>query len=218
MMTMTSHPRVIEINLWCEPYDFVVMQPTIKIEIWSRKAENGMVGMWHNENLSQGTNTLGIESNDVTKLINLWLVIFSSFNNKRMQESLLHDHLRKLHNYYWSKGCRNLGFQELNLKVGLRIMIVTIKVDSCAFYVRFRIWLFFCCLDCIIFSLFKMICSRIINRNKGQIFSLILKPLEFFSCQQSSPTTLDEGRSPSLSSIIIATSLILSFWSLLGID
>jgi hypothetical protein len=63
-----------------------------------------------------------------------------------------------------------------------------------------------------------MIRPRIINKDKGQIFSLFLKHLESFSCQQLSPTTLDEGSSPSLLSIIIATFLLLSFLSLLGID
>jgi hypothetical protein len=43
---------------WCKPCDHVVMQPTIKIEIWSRKAEIGLIGVWHNENMPQGTNTI----------------------------------------------------------------------------------------------------------------------------------------------------------------
>jgi hypothetical protein len=29
-----------------------------KIKIWSRKAEKGLIGVWHNENLLQGTNTI----------------------------------------------------------------------------------------------------------------------------------------------------------------
>ena len=45
---------------WCEPRDHVVTQPTIKIEIWSRKAEIGLIWVWHNENLPQGTNTFGM--------------------------------------------------------------------------------------------------------------------------------------------------------------
>jgi hypothetical protein len=36
---------------WCEPCDHVVTQPTIKIEIWSRKAKIGLIGVWHNGNL-----------------------------------------------------------------------------------------------------------------------------------------------------------------------
>ena len=47
---------------WCEPRDHVVTQPTIKIEIWSRKAEIGLIGVWHNGNLPQGTNTIGLSS------------------------------------------------------------------------------------------------------------------------------------------------------------
>ena len=36
------------------------MEPTIKIEIWSRKAKIGVIRVWHNENLPQGTNTIGL--------------------------------------------------------------------------------------------------------------------------------------------------------------
>ena len=45
---------------WCKPRDHVVTQPTLKIEIWSRKAEIGLIGVWHNGNLPQGTNTIGL--------------------------------------------------------------------------------------------------------------------------------------------------------------
>jgi hypothetical protein len=45
---------------WCEPRDHVVTQSTIKIEIWSRKTEIGLIGVWHNGNLPQGTNTIGL--------------------------------------------------------------------------------------------------------------------------------------------------------------
>jgi len=45
---------------WCKPRDHVVTQPTIKIEIWSQKAEIGLIGVWHNENLPQATNTIGL--------------------------------------------------------------------------------------------------------------------------------------------------------------
>jgi len=37
-------------SLWCEPRDHVVTQPTIKIEIWSRKAKIDLIGVWHNGN------------------------------------------------------------------------------------------------------------------------------------------------------------------------
>jgi len=92
-------------------------------------------------------------------------------------------------------------------------LTVAVKLDSCAFYVR--IWLFFRCLDRIIPSLLKMIHPRTINEDMGQSFCLFLKPLEMFSCQQSSPRTLDEG-CPFFSSIIIVAFLLLSFWSLLA--
>ena len=71
-------------------------------------------------------------------------------------------------------------------------MIVAVKLDSCTFYVKIWIWPF---LDRIIPSIFKMIHPRITNKLNGHFLSLFLKPLEFFSCQQSSPTTLDESSS-----------------------
>ena len=43
---------------WCEPHDHVVTQPTIKIEIWSRKAKIGLIGVWHNGNLGNFHNQL----------------------------------------------------------------------------------------------------------------------------------------------------------------
>ena len=80
-------------------------------------------------------------------------------------------------------------------------MIVAVKLDSCTFYIKIQIWP---CLDRIIPCLFKMIHPRISNKLNGQFCSLFLKPLEFFSCQQSSATTLDESNSRSISYIIIA--------------
>jgi hypothetical protein len=43
---------------WCEPRDHVVMQPTINIEIWSWKAEKGLIGVWHNETCSKSPTLL----------------------------------------------------------------------------------------------------------------------------------------------------------------
>ena len=57
---------------WYELRDHVVMQFTIKIEIWSRKIKRGLVGVWHNENLPQCTNTIEMKSNDTMKPVNLW--------------------------------------------------------------------------------------------------------------------------------------------------
>jgi hypothetical protein len=39
----------------------VVTQIIIKIEIWSWKAEIDLIGVWHNENLPQNTNTIGMK-------------------------------------------------------------------------------------------------------------------------------------------------------------
>jgi hypothetical protein len=41
--------------------NLVVTQPTIKIDIWSWKAEISLIGVWHIENLPQGTNIIGIK-------------------------------------------------------------------------------------------------------------------------------------------------------------
>jgi hypothetical protein len=38
--------------MWCELRNHMVTQSIIKIEIWSWKAERGLIGMWHNKNLS----------------------------------------------------------------------------------------------------------------------------------------------------------------------
>jgi hypothetical protein len=46
---------------WCKPRDHVVTQPTIKSEIWSRKAKIDLIRVWHNGNLSQGTYTIGMK-------------------------------------------------------------------------------------------------------------------------------------------------------------
>ena len=51
---------IVVVVVWCEPRDYVVTQPTIKIEIWSQKAEIGLIGVWHNGNLPQGTSTIGM--------------------------------------------------------------------------------------------------------------------------------------------------------------
>jgi hypothetical protein len=46
---------------WCKPHDHMVTQPIIKIEIWSWKPEISLIRVWHNENISQGTNTIGMK-------------------------------------------------------------------------------------------------------------------------------------------------------------
>jgi len=80
---------------WCEPRDHVVTQPTIKIEIWSRKAEIGLIGVWHNGNLPQGTNT--IEFSRMTPRSQL---IFdkSDLVRSRTEECKNHSHMLKLKN------------------------------------------------------------------------------------------------------------------------
>jgi hypothetical protein len=37
---------------WREPHHHMVMQPTIKIEIWSPEAKRDLIGVWHMKNFS----------------------------------------------------------------------------------------------------------------------------------------------------------------------
>jgi hypothetical protein len=78
---------------WCESRDHVVTQPTIKIEIWSRKVEIGLIGVWHNGNLSQGTNTIGI-----SRMTPRSQLIFDKSNSirSRTEECKNHSHTLKL--------------------------------------------------------------------------------------------------------------------------
>jgi len=57
--------------LWCKPRDLVGMQSIIKIGICSWKVKIGLIGMWDNENLPQGTTNIRMKLNDTIKPINL---------------------------------------------------------------------------------------------------------------------------------------------------
>ena len=78
---------------WCEPRDQVVTQPTIKIEIWSRKAERGLIRVWHNGNLPQGTNTIGM-----SRMTPWSQLIFDKSDSvrSRTEECKNHSHTLKL--------------------------------------------------------------------------------------------------------------------------
>ena len=80
---------------WCEPRDHVVTQPTIKIETWSRKAEIGLIGVWHNGKLPQGTNTIGL-----SRMTPWSQLIFDKSNSvcSRTEERKNHSHTLKLKN------------------------------------------------------------------------------------------------------------------------
>jgi small-conductance mechanosensitive channel len=54
-----------------------------------------------------------------------------------------------------------------------------------------------------------MIRPQITNKLDGQFLSLFFEAFGVFSCQQSSPTTLDESSSHSISYIIIAIFFLL---------
>ena len=91
---MVTQPTRKDTN-WCEPCDHVVTQPTIKIEIWSRKAEIGLIGVWHNGNLPQGTNTIGL-----SRMTPQSQLIFdkSDLVRSRTEECKNHSHTLKLKN------------------------------------------------------------------------------------------------------------------------
>ena len=78
---------------WCEPRDHVVTQPTIKIEIWSRKAEIGLIEVWHNGNLPQGTYTIGM-----SRMTPRSQLIFDKSDSvrSRTEECKNHSHTLKL--------------------------------------------------------------------------------------------------------------------------
>ena len=83
-----------EYDKWCEPRDHVVTT-TIKIEIWSRKAEIGLIGVWHNGNLPQGTNTIGL-----SRMTPRSQLIFDKSDSvrSRIEECKNHFHTLKLKN------------------------------------------------------------------------------------------------------------------------
>ena len=51
---------VIRWNITLSDANLVITQPTIKIDICSRKAKIGLIGVWHNRNLSKATSTIGL--------------------------------------------------------------------------------------------------------------------------------------------------------------
>jgi len=106
----------IYINLyfhWCEPHDHVVTQPTIKIEIWSCKAEIGLIGVWHNENLPQGTNTIGMR-----RMTPQSQLIFDKSDSVRLrtEECKNHSYTLKLKNseVIFINDYQNFGYMRLN--------------------------------------------------------------------------------------------------------
>jgi len=98
---------------WCEPRDHVVTQPTIKIEIWSRKAEIGLIGVWHNGNLPQGTNTIGL-----SRMTPRSQLIFDKSDSvrSRTEECKNHPHTLKLKNseVIIIKAAKILAYMSLN--------------------------------------------------------------------------------------------------------
>jgi len=78
---------------WYEPRDHVVTQPTIKIEIWFRKSEIGLIGAWHNGNMPHGTNTIGL-----SRMTPRSQLIFDKLDSvrSRTEECKNHSHTLKL--------------------------------------------------------------------------------------------------------------------------
>ena len=97
---------------WCEPHDHVVTPPTIKIEIWSWKAEIGLIGVWHNGNLPQGTNSIGLSR--MTPRSQLIFFDKSDSVCSRTEERKNHSHMLKLKNseVIIIKSCWNFGLHE----------------------------------------------------------------------------------------------------------
>jgi hypothetical protein len=91
----------------------VVMQPTIKIEIWSRKAEIDLIGVWHNGNLPQDTNTIGL-----SRMRPRSQLIFHKSDSVRLrtQEYKNHSHTLKLKNseVIIIKAAQILAYMSLN--------------------------------------------------------------------------------------------------------
>jgi len=75
--------------------NLMITQPTIKIEIWSWKAKIGLIGVWHNGNLPQGTNTIGM-----SRMTPRSQLIFNKSDSvrSRTEECKNHSHTLKLKN------------------------------------------------------------------------------------------------------------------------
>jgi hypothetical protein len=75
--------------------NLLITQPTIKIEIWYQKAEIGLIGVWHNGNLPQGTNTIGL-----SRMMPRSQLIFDKPDSlrSRTEEFKNHSHTLKLKN------------------------------------------------------------------------------------------------------------------------
>ena len=73
--------------------NLAITQPTIKIEIRSRKAEIGLIGVRHNGNLPQGTNTIGM-----SRMTPRSQLIFDKSDSvrSRTEECKNHSHTLKL--------------------------------------------------------------------------------------------------------------------------
>jgi hypothetical protein len=101
------------VTIWCEPRDHVVTQPTIKIEIWSWKAEIGLIGVWHNGYLPQGTNTIGL-----SRMMPRNQLIFDKSDSvrSRTEECKNHSHTLKLKNseVIIIKAVKILAYMSLN--------------------------------------------------------------------------------------------------------
>jgi hypothetical protein len=90
-----------------------VTQCTIKIEIWSWKAEIGLIGVWHNGNLPLGTNTTGM-----SRMTPQNQLIFNKSDSvrSRTEECKNHSHTLKLKHseVILINRCQNFGYMSLN--------------------------------------------------------------------------------------------------------
>jgi hypothetical protein len=94
-----------------------------KIEIWSRKAERGLIGVWHNGNQSHDTNTIGM-----SRMMPRSQLIFDKSDSirSRTEECKNHSHTLKLKNseVIIIKSCRNFGYMSLNSSWKIKPLIL----------------------------------------------------------------------------------------------
>jgi len=98
---------------WCEPRDHMVMQPTIKIKIWSRKTKIGLIGVWHNGTCPKAPTLLGW-----SRMMPQSQLIFDMSDSvrSRTEECKNHSHTlkQKKIKVIFFNGCQNFGYMSLN--------------------------------------------------------------------------------------------------------
>jgi hypothetical protein len=106
ILQISTNPSLSDANL-------VITKPTIKIEIWSWKAKIDLIGMWHNGNLPQDTNTIGL-----SRMMPRSQLIFNKSDSvrSRTEEYKNHSQMLKLKNseVIIIKAVKILAYMSLN--------------------------------------------------------------------------------------------------------